>query len=267
MKIFKGVLFYIFSFLGIFILLKLFMFYVPFLVGFIIAQILEPIIRFIMKKTKLERKLACIIVVFTFFIFLIVLLFLGGVFIISETSSFLANFNEYLNRMTEGINTIAKYINISKLNLNPELKNIFGNTTIDFINTFAKNFKKYLTNFLGLITSLPKLFIYIIITILATYFISSDKIYILDQMEYHLPKKWVAKIRESTKKITSSLGSYLKAEIIMILISFIIVLIGLNIFYFLDLNIKYPILMAIIIGFVDSLPILRKPELLLFHGQ
>ena len=77
-------------------------------------------------------------------------------------------------------------------------------------------------------------------------------------MEYHFPKKIVAKIRENTKNITNSLGQYLKAEIIMIFISFVIVLIGLSLFYFIGLNIKYPLLIAVIIGFVDSLPILRK---------
>ena len=109
---------------------------------------------------------------------------------------------------------------------------------------------------MSLITSLPKIFIYSIITILATYFISSDKFYILDQLEYHFPKKWVGKLRESSKNITSSLGSYLRAEVILVLITFSIILVGLSIFYFCGLNVKYPLLMAIIIGFVDSLPIL-----------
>ena len=239
-------------------MLKMFAFYIPFLVGFIIAQILEPIIRFSMDRFKLSRKTSSIAIVFTFFIILIAILLLGGTFIISEISNFLGNFNKYLNNVTETVKMMSLYINLDKLNLNPEIKNIFENTVIDFVNSFARGIKNYLSIFLTGITSIPKIFIYIIITILATYFISSDKFYILDQMEYHFPKKIVAKIRENTKNITNSLGQYLKAEIIMILISFVIVLIGLTVFYFLGLNIKYPLLMAIIIGFVDSLPILRK---------
>ena len=225
MKNLKGILFYIFSIVGIFLVLRLFVFYIPFLVGFVIAQILEPVIKFLKRKFNIERKTSSIIVVFTFFIFLIAILLLGGIFIISETSNFLGNFNEYLNSITDSINNITKYINIDKLNLNPEIKNIFENTAIDFVNTIAKLIKNFLTKFLTGITSLPKIFIYIIITILATYFITSDKFYILDQMEYHFPKKWVGAIRENVKKVTNSLGLYLKAEVIMILISFIIVLI------------------------------------------
>lgn len=237
MKNIKGILFYLICIIGIFLMLKLFAFYVPFLVGFVIAQILEPIIRVLMRKFNLQRKTSSIIVVFAFFIILIAILLLGGTFIISEISNLLGNFNMYLNKVIETVNMISKYINIDRFNLNTEIKNIFESTVIDFVNSFAKGIKNYLTNFLTGITSIPKIFIYVIITILATYFISSDKFYILDQMEYHFPKKWVARIRESTKKITSSLGQYLKAEIIMILISFIIVLIGLSIFYF--FRIKY----------------------------
>lgn len=50
-------------------------------------------------------------------------------------------------------------------------------------------------------------------------------------------------------------GSYLKAESILILISFIISLIGLYIFKIIGLNIEYPLLAALGIGFVDALPI------------
>ena len=42
----------------------------------------------------------------------------------------------------------------------------------------------------------------------------------------------------------------------MIGISFVIVLMGLNIFYLIGMNVGYPLLMAIFISFVDALPIL-----------
>lgn len=258
MKNLKGILFYIFGIIGIFIILKMCVFYIPFLLGFIIAQILEPIIKKTMEKFKISRKKASIVLVFSFFIILISILLLGCTFIISEISNLLSNFNEYINSITDTINMFSGYIDIDKLNLNPEIKNIFEETSMDIVNTFATGIKSYLTNFLTLLTSIPQIFIYVIITILATYFISSDKFYILDQMEYHFPKRIIGKIRDITNKITNSLGLYLKAEIILIFISFIIVLIGLSIFYFFKMNVKYPLLLAVIIGFVDSLPILRK---------
>ena len=88
------------------------------------------------------------------------------------------------------------------------------------------------------------------------YFICVDKIYILDQIEHHLPKIWVKKISTHLKDLIQTLGGYLKAEASLILISFVISLIGLYVLQFIGFNIQYPLLMALAIGFVDALPIL-----------
>ena len=71
-----------------------------------------------------------------------------------------------------------------------------------------------------------------------------------------MPRVWVKKLRFHLHDLTHTLGGYLKAEATLILVSFIISLIGLYILVFLGFNIKYPLLMALFIGFVDALPIL-----------
>ena len=58
------------------------------------------------------------------------------------------------------------------------------------------------------------------------------------------------------KQISKSLGGYLKAECILIFVSFLISIIGLYILKFIGMDVKYPLLMALAIGFVDALPIL-----------
>lgn len=107
-----------------------------------------------------------------------------------------------------------------------------------------------------MITSIPTIAIYTTITLIATYFICVDRLYILDQLEHHLPKTWVKKIGIHLREIISILGGYLKAQAILIIIAFIIVLVGLMIMSFTGFNIKYPLLAALGIGFVDALPIL-----------
>ena len=108
---------------------------------------------------------------------------------------------------------------------------------------------------MNIITSLPSVFLYIIITIVALYFMCTDKIYMLDQVEHHLPEKWVKKLTTHIKALIKSLSCYLKAQVKLILISFIISLIGLIIFSAIGLNVKYPLMAAIGIAVVDALPI------------
>ena len=61
-KVLKNLLILALSVLGFYLGFKLVIFYMPFLVAFIISLLLEPCIRFIMRKTKLRRKTSSIII-------------------------------------------------------------------------------------------------------------------------------------------------------------------------------------------------------------
>ena len=125
------------------------------------------------------------------------------------------------------------------------------------ITTISNWVRSMLTGLIEFVTSIPSIAICVGITVIALYFICVDKIYILDQIEHHLPKVWVRKLGNHMRDLISTLGGYLKAEATLILVSFIISLIGLYILEFLKFNVTYPLLMALFIGFVDALPILR----------
>lgn len=237
-----------------FITYKLSIFYIPFIIAYLISLIVEPCIKWINKKIGISRKVSSIIVLATIFLFLIGIIIWGGIKLVSETTNLLGGLNTYLDKTLKFINDIKN--NLVNFNLSNDVINIFEKSTTDFINSMGNYIKNILTATLKYITSLPNILINIIITILATYFITSDKFYILDRMEHHLSKKMVGKIVIHAKQITSSLGKYLKAEITLSIITFIVVLTGLNIFYLLGMEVEYPILMAILIGFVDALPIL-----------
>ena len=88
----------------------------------------------------------------------------------------------------------------------------------------------------------------------------------LDQIEHHIPKKWSKKILIHIREISSSLGAYLKAQVILILISFVISVIGLYIYKFIGLNIEFPLLVALGISFVDALPILGSGTVMIPWG-
>lgn len=251
-KCFIGILIIV-SFILIF---KLTIFYIPFLIAYIISIIIDPIIKLVNKKIHFSRKVSSIIVLVTIFSIITALLVWGIVRLVSETTNLLEGLNIYLEKTLDFISNKFSDFDFTKYKVSNDVINIFENTTTDYLNTFTKYLKDILTKVLNYITSIPNMFINIIITILATYFITSDKFYILDRMEHHLSKKMVGKITKHAKEITSSLGGYLKAEIILSIITFMVVLTGLNIFYLIGMNVDYPILMAIVIGFVDALPIL-----------
>lgn len=258
-KVFVGILLIVLFFIAC----KLSMFYIPFVIAYIISLIVDPIIKWLSKRTNFSRKVNSIIVLATIFIILITIIIFGGIKLISETTNLLSGLNTYLDKTMNFINSLKEKINLENLNLSKDVINVFENSTTDFINTIVNYIKNVLTGVLKYITSIPNIFINIVITILATYFITSDKFYILDRMEHHLSKKMVSKIMRHTKQITKSLGGYLKAEITLSIITFIVVLTGLNVFYLMGMEVDYPILMAILIGFVDALPILGAGSIMI----
>ncbi len=255
-RVAKNILYVVLLLLGLYLALRLSIFYMPFLIAFIISLMIEPAIKWSMKKTKLTRRTSSIII----FIFVLTII-LGSltwilITLFSEASSLLQGLNNYFDKAYIQFQALIERFDFDKIHLSDEVLNVVQNSTGDLLETISNWLRNSLTGLINLVTSLPSIAICIGITVVALYFICVDKIYILDQIEHHLPKVWVKKIGSHLRDLIQTLGGYLKAEATLVLISFIISLIGLYILQFTGFNIPYPLLMALFIGFVDALPIL-----------
>lgn len=254
-KVFRKILILLFTILGIYLAFKFAIFYMPFLIAFILSLFIEPIIRFFMKNFKLKRKTSAIIVLVIALSIIIGLLTWGIVSLISESYNLLNGLNEYFEIISSQFRNLMEKIDLSKLHLSNDIISTLQNSAIDVLSAVTQWAKGALTKLLEVITSIPTIAIYVVITILSLYFICTDKIYMVDQLEHHLPKTWVKKIAKFIKEITVSLGGLLKAEVILVIVSFFICLIGLYIFKLVGLNVPYPLIAALGIAFVDALPI------------
>ena len=243
------------SLFGVYLSFKLAIFYMPFLIAFIISLLLEPAIRFLMQKFKIKRKISSIIIMVLVIGIILGLLIWAIATIISEGSSLLENLGTYV---TNASNFIQKFINaetLKKFNISENVILAIEKTANELLNTATTWLNSFLKSVLEWITSVPTIGVYLMVSFLSLYFICTDKVYMIDQLEHHLPEIWVKKLYKHLKELISVLGNYLKAEATLVLISFIISLIGLYIFKLIGLNVAYPLLYALGIGFVDALPI------------
>lgn len=252
----KRIIYFIITIILTILVLKLAVFYMPFLIAFIIYLMMEPAIKKIMEKLKLSRKLSSIIMFVIVFGTILGLLIWGISTIVSEASNLLSDFNIYFEKIYNQIQNLIGLINFNRLNISNEIKQIFQDTILSMLQKISTYFQQFLTQLIKFVTSIPSITIYFAVTILALYFICTDKIYMIDELEHHLPEKWVKEIAVHLKQLTSTLGGYLKAQITLIIISFVISLVGLYILYFAGFNVGFPLLIALGIGFVDALPIL-----------
>ena len=205
---------------------------------------------------KMTRKMSSIIIFIIVFSIIIGSVTIGIISLISESTNLLQTLNLYIDKAYTQIQQTIGKMSITKISVSNNILNLAQDASKEILLKVSKWLTNFLTKLIDIVTSIPTIAIYMVITILSLYFICTDRIYILDFMEHHMPKRWVKKIGVHIREITKSLGGYLKAEIILILVSFIISVIGLYIFKFIGMNVKYPLLIALAIGFVDALPIL-----------
>ncbi len=183
---------------------KLAVFYMPFVIAFVISLIIEPAIRKLMKKFKFTRRLSSIIVFIITFGIIIGLLTWGIATVVSESSNLLSDFNNYYNKAYDQVQNIISKFDLSKLKISKELLNIIESSSFSLLEKVSSYFQKFLTNIVTGITAIPTIAIYVGVTILALYFICTDKIYMLDELEHHLPEKWMKELTRTYKRISKS---------------------------------------------------------------
>ena len=205
-KVIKNIIILAVSILIVYLFFKLAVFYIPFLIAFAISLVIEPIIKFIMKKTKLSRKVSSI------FVFIIAIAIIVGILIwgittfIAETTNLLENINIYIDGIYKIFKNITSSIDLSKVNIPSDVMNIIQESGMQFLSTITDIVRNILVKIIEFITSIPTLGIYAGITLISLYFMCVDKIYMIDQLEHHLPETWVKRIGVHLREIIKSLG-------------------------------------------------------------
>ena len=252
----KRIIYLVLSLILVVAIFKISIFYLPFLIAFIIYLLIEPAIKFLMNKFNIHRKTSSILIFIIVFAVIAGLLAWGIATLISEGTNLLQGLNDYIDKLYGIVEDISNSSGIKKISVPPQVKSVFENSINEFIANLSVWLRNILTNFLNLISQVPTIAIYFVISVLALYFLCVDKIYILDQVEHHLPRAWVKKVIIHIREISKSLGCYLKAEGILVLVSFVISVFGLYFLKIIGFDIKYPLTIALGIGIVDALPIL-----------
>ena len=247
----------------VFLLFKLGIFLFPFVLAFIFSMITQPIARFINKKTHLSAKVSTIISIVAFFLVLFGLISIVSIKFIEEIYNLSKNlrgssaqFNELWNKsLDQGF----VYIDYLPKEFITQIQSYTG----EFINFAARSATTFVNQTIRFITSIPTLIIYTSITILSTLLMSLDKNDIVKFLEHQFPISWLNKIYNIKRDILSVFGSYLRAQLILVTICFFELLIALNLFLSLGLNVKYPLIFSIVISLIDALPILGAGAILI----
>ncbi len=232
---------------------------IPFLIALIIGKLIHPIAKMIEEKVRIKRGIVTSIVIIISMIILMFILRIILLQILPQIEKFIGYFPFYREKANEmfcnGCTVIDKGFNLET-----------GQTLIylsENASTWGGNFTEKIFTF---ITSLSKrtfsntfsLLLAVMMMIAATIYFVSDYENIRESLKKTILFEYISEFYCNIIKV---LGVYIKAQLIIMILNIVICGLGL----FLAQN-SYYILIAIIIGVVDALPILGAGTIIIPLG-
>lgn len=253
--------------ISVLISVKLALFFLPFVIAYIVSKIIKKPVDFLARKFKMPRILAVIFSMIGFIGIVGAICYFFVAAVIREVIALSSQTNYIFPMLYNNISIqVGRFTFFyQNLELSPELIAGIQDTVLNIFNTLLTTVSGFINSAgnwaVNLVVNLPNVLIYIIITLLATFFITYDHKFILDSLEKHLPLKWLVKVQDILDGLFSALGGYLKAQGILITITYCELLIGLSIF-----KIDYALILALVIAIIDALPILGTGTVLIPWG-
>ena len=228
----------------------------PFIIAGIIAIFMEPLIRLLQKKFKLGRKVSSLLSLLAFLAVFGTTITLIIYKVIVELIDLSFSLPVYFKNID--INNEMIYLSSLGqkfyLSIPPDVAVVIQGKLNETITTFSGYMTGFISSILAFVLNfikvLPESFIFIIITIISTYFISSDKEIIKEFIFRQFPSSWEPKIMSLKNDLLIAFIGFIKAQLILVAVSMIIASTGLLI-----LNIKYAITLGIIIGIAELIPL------------
>lgn len=253
-KILKAFLSVFSLLLIVYILYKASIIFLPFLIAFIIASALEPIVKFLNVKVRLNKKVSVFITLTAFLSTIGVLIFVAVSKLVAEITYLSSNLNKLYKQNKNYISFNSSYLKDFQDfydKLSEQTRSAIETNLTKLSGNLINAAEKLLKGFLSFANSIPSLLLALIVIILAIYFILNDKEQIKGFIVDQMPSKWLERTKYIIDNIFIAVLKYLKAQLILISISFFILLIG-----FFILDVKYALLIAFLACLVDALPVL-----------
>lgn len=233
---------------------KLLGFFMPFVIGWVVAMIANPLVKFLEKKVKILRKHSSALIIIIVIAAIVGLLYL----IISML------FRE-IKLLAGDLPDILEYIELQLEQLSIRLQQISSDMPSfiqEFINKIIENTDINLTDYepredmfsfsvaSNLAQNIAEIFFIVIITILSAYFFTAKRDEFMESIKKVMPKSIIDGGRLIYDNFTKAVGGYFKAQFKIMLVLAVIMFVGFEI-----LSVPYSFLLALGIALLDFLPV------------
>lgn len=237
----------------IFLVPRLIIFFMPFVVGWVISCIANPLVVFLEKKLKIRRKAGIVVVIVCVIAAVSAIGYGLGVVLFRQVYGFVSELPQMWNSMQQDFEHVGiwmeQYIGDRAPKLVETISNL-GNTIGELIANIPRNID--FSAFAGMgnmVGSIANVLISVIMCMLSAYFFIADREWVGSFIQKHLPKSVFQKYDVFVLSLKQAVGGYFKAQLRIEIWMYLLLLIGLSL-----LKVRYALLIALLIAFLDILP-------------
>lgn len=239
--------------LCVFLVPRLFIFFMPFVIGWIISCIANPLVVLLERKLKIRRKAGTVVVIVVVIAAVIAMGYGLGVILWRQVSGFIGEIPAMWETVKQDFDKLGilinQYIGVRSPKFADALNNL-GNTIGDMITNLPKSFK--FSSFEGMgsmVGNIASVIISIIMCMLSAYFFIADRDWCTKFLNRYLPKNIMHKYEVFTSSLRQAVGGYFKAQFRIEVWMYVLLLVGLTV-----MKVRYGILIALLMAFLDFLP-------------
>lgn len=223
----------------------------PFVAGFLLALAVQPLIRWLKEKIHLTPGLSSAIATLIVFILVFGIMFLLGFWLVAEINNLINNIPRDVGELTSPINNFISRIGEYVSKINSKFIEQNQKQIIDIAQSSAGIIKTVLTSVLSFLTSLPAIFTMFIVMVFSTYFFSKDMPILKKRLLSIFSKDFALNIRSASHHGMNMGSKYILSYLFIYFITFLETLV-----VFSSLGIPYPLVLSIVTGVADILPVL-----------
>lgn len=235
----------------------------PFLIGLLVASLLQPAINAIVAKTLFKKRGAAIFVTVLFYLAVFSVLWLLILYLAGEASALAARvprlLTDVISPMLQDLN--QQFANVLR-NISPELSENFSSTARDIsqmLQSAAVSLSSAtLSGVAGIAKKLPIIFLTFIFSIVSSVMISLDYSTVTGFIKRQLPQRLVNVIHNGKGMITGSFLKLIRAYIIIMFITFSELCLA-----FFILKVENFVAIALVVAILDILPVLGTGTVLI----
>lgn len=233
---------------------RLLHFFIPFVVGWILALLANPLVRFLERRVKLVRRHGSMLIIIAALAIVIGLFYGAGLLVYREMGSFLADAPEiYQSVIAEIENALQNGRKLAEYfpqNLQPPLL-AFSDNLDGLFGKLVSRAAEPTVQIAGHVAkSIPNLLVNMVIIILSSYLFLADRESIMRWLKEHLPAFVFRYIEYMKRDAKGLIGGYFLAQFRIMCVVALILAAG-----FLVLGVRYGVLLAFLTAILDFLPI------------